>query len=74
MPFFRFVVGKKLTYVDLALLHVLRAAESQFPDTWKELDTIPLLKAFKDRMSARPNLAAYFKSDRCIPFEGNSMM
>ena len=70
----RFVVGEKLTYVDLALLHVLRATASQFPEEWKKLDTVPLLKAFKDRLSARPNLQAYFKSDRCRAFEGNSMM
>ncbi len=70
----RFLVGNKLTYVDLALLHVLRASASQFPEEWKKLETIPLLKAYEDRLSARPNLAAYFKSDRCRPFEGNSMM
>ena len=71
---FRFVVGDKITYVDLALLHVLRAAASQFPETWEKLETIPLLKAFKDRMSERPRLKAYFASDRCRAFEGNSMM
>ncbi|CAH1246668.1 GSTP1 [Branchiostoma lanceolatum] len=69
-----FVIGDKLTYVDLGLLHVLRATDAQFPDAWASNDSIPLLKAFKDRLSARPNLAAYFKSDRCRPFEGNSMM
>ena len=70
----RFVVGDKLTYVDLALLHVLRAAKSQFSEAFNALNTIPLLKAFMERISARPNLAAYFASDRCRPFEGNSMM
>ncbi|XP_035669728.1 glutathione S-transferase P-like isoform X2 [Branchiostoma floridae] len=69
-----FVIGGKLTYVDLGLLHVLRATESQFPQAWASNDSIPLLKAFKARLSARPNLAAYFNSDRCVPFEGNSMM
>ncbi|XP_064633372.1 glutathione S-transferase P 2-like [Lineus longissimus] len=69
-----FVVGDKCTYVDLALLHVLRAAASQFPDEWAAIDTVPLLKAFKLRMEERPRLAAYFKSDRCRPFEGSSMM
>ena len=69
-----FVIGKKLTYVDLGLLHVLRATESQFTDSWKSFENIPKLKAFKDRIAARPRLAEYFKSDRCKPFEGNSMM
>lgn len=71
-----FVIGEKMTYVDLALLHVLRATESQFPEAWKSAsqDYAKLLEAFKDRMSKRPRLAAYFASDRCLPFEGNSMM
>ena len=69
-----FMVGDKLTYVDLGVLHVLRATASQFAEQWNALQTVPLLKAFKERMEARPNLAAYFKSDRCRPFEGNSMM
>ncbi|XP_013395749.1 glutathione S-transferase [Lingula anatina] len=70
-----YAIGTKMTYVDLALLHVLRATESQFPAPWEELKgSFPLCREFKERMSQRPNLAAYFKSDRCRPFEGNSMM
>ncbi|KAL3846871.1 hypothetical protein ACJMK2_017824 [Sinanodonta woodiana] len=69
-----FLFGDRLTYVDLALLHVLRATEAQFPEAWQGADYIPALKAFKERMSARPRLAAYFNSKRCLPFEGNSMM
>jgi len=69
-----FVIGNKLTYVDLGLMHVLRATESQFPEAWGSYDNIPKLKAFKERMVARPKLAAYFQSSRCKPFEGNSMM
>ncbi|XP_060064122.1 glutathione S-transferase-like [Ylistrum balloti] len=69
-----FMFGNKLTYVDLGLMHVLRATESQFPDAWNDADYIPTLKSFKDRMCSRPRLAAYFKSDKCRPFEGNSMM
>ena len=71
---FSYVVGDKCTYVDLGLLHVLRATAFQFPDEWTALTTVPLLKSFKQRMEERPRLAAYFKSDRCRPFEGNSMM
>jgi len=69
-----YVVGDKCTFVDLGLLHVLRATAFQFPDEWTALTSIPLLKAFKQRMEERPRLAAYFKSDRCRPFSGNSMM
>jgi len=69
-----FVIGNKLTYVDLGLMHALRATESQFADAWNSYDNIPKLKAFKERMVARPKLAEYFQSNRCKPFEGNSMM
>ena len=72
----RFLFGDSLTYVDLALLHVLRATEFQFPDAWSGVvtrDFSPLV-AFKTRLEQRPRLSAYFKSDRCRPFEGNSMM
>ncbi|KAL5006889.1 hypothetical protein ScPMuIL_015695 [Solemya velum] len=69
-----FILGNKLTYVDLQMLHILRATESQFPEAWEKADYIPSLKAFKDRVSSRPNLQAYFQSERCRPFEGNSMM
>eukprot|EP00794_Sanderia_malayensis_P004677 gene4677-5287_t len=69
-----FVIGDKLTYVDLGLMHVLRATASQFAEEWASYTDFPKLKAFKERMEARPKLAAYFKSERCRPFEGNSMM
>merc|ERR1712150_224617 len=70
-----FVVGNKLTYVDLGLFHVLRATESQFPEAWQaNSGSIPLLLGFKKRIEARPKIVAYLKSDRWRGFEGNSMM
>ncbi|KAJ8314316.1 hypothetical protein KUTeg_008877 [Tegillarca granosa] len=70
-----FVVGNKLTYVDLGLFHILRTTEAQFPEAWKEnAGNIPLLIAFKKRIETRPKLVAYLKSDRWRGFEGNSMM
>ena len=70
----RFMIGQKLTYVDLAMLHALRITAFQFKDKWQSMQSIPLLKAFLDRMESRPNLAAYFKSERWIPYQGVSMM
>lgn len=69
-----FLFGETVTYVDLGLMQALRATESQFPDAWNNADYIPALKSFKDRMCSRPRLAAYFKSDKCRPFAGDSMM
>ncbi|PVD30114.1 hypothetical protein C0Q70_09376 [Pomacea canaliculata] len=68
-----FLFGNNVTYVDLGLLHVLRATEAQFPEAWAA-QSLPLLKAFKQRMEERPRIAAYINSDRYLPFSGNSMM
>lgn len=72
--YFSFIVGDKCTYTDLTLFHVLRATEFQFQDAWNKADYIPALKAYKERIAARPNIAAYLKSDRALPFAGDSMM
>lgn len=66
-------VLSKLTYVDLELFHALCAAEAQFPEAWDAMD-IPLLKAFKEQIAARPRIAEYLKSDRRQKFAGDSMM
>ena len=65
-----------MTYVDLALLHVLRATAAQFPDEWKAtvMREFPVVTSFKARMEERPRLKAYFASERCRPFGGDSMM
>lgn len=69
-----FVIGEKCTYADLTLFHVLRATEAQFPEVWRKADYIPTLKAFKERIAARPRIAAYLSSKRAKPFAGDSMM
>lgn len=57
----------QLTYVDLAVYNLLRGAEFQFPEDYKSLP-IASLRAFKERIQERPNIAAYLKSDRAAPF------
>ena len=62
--------GAHLTYADFALFHVLDATIAQFntdyyDHVWDNLD-VPDLKAFHQWMASRPNLAAYFQSDRCF--------
>jgi glutathione S-transferase len=68
-----FVVGSKITYVDVMVFHILCAAESQFPESWKSAE-IPGAKAYKTRLATQPRVVEYFASSRCRPFEGNSMM
>ena len=70
--------GEGLTCADFAVFHVLDATEAQFNNEaygrpWDSAD-IPASKAFKLAMEARPNLAAYFASERRLPWAGDSMM
>jgi len=69
----QFVVGDRLTYVDIALFHVLQATEAQWPDAWTAAD-FPRLKAFIDLIANTPSIATYLQSDRVRAWEGNSMM
>jgi glutathione S-transferase len=73
--------GSSLTYADFALFHVLHATEVQFNTpfynmVWDRLssDDVKPLHSWYTWMKSRPNLVAYFESDRAAPFSGDSMM
>jgi len=69
------VVGNELTYVDIAMFHVLDAAAHQFPEAYEKcVATLPLLSAFYVSVHSLPRIAAYLASDRRGYYEGNSMM
>ncbi len=61
-----FLVGQKPTYADFALLLALRVTQEVIGDAI-EASNFQLLKGFKKRMETRPNLLAYWKSDRPKP-------
>lgn len=70
--------GKLLTHADFALFHVLDATQAQFnsdfyDNAW-DREMVPSCKAFLEKMARRPNLKAYFASDRRLPWSGDSMM
>ena len=70
--------GEKITYADFALFYVIDATIHQFNTeyyemAWDNMD-VPALKEYHEWFGARPNLVQYFKSDRCAPFAGDSMM
>lgn len=70
-----YVIGDSLTYVDVAVYHVLNAAENQFPTAFKRIvDETTHLRPYMKRIRELPNVAAYLASDRRGSFEGNSMM
>jgi glutathione S-transferase len=56
-----FWVGRSLTYVDLCAWHFLDYVR---PFSQATLDQFQLLSAFKQRIEARPRIAAYLASQR----------
>jgi glutathione S-transferase len=60
-----YLVGDRLTYVDLSMFQLLEGLRFAFPDTMKRIGpNYPGLVALHDRIAARPNIAAYLKSPR----------
>jgi glutathione S-transferase len=60
--------GESLTYADFALLHVVDATAHQFDselyDRAWDRAAVPDLKSYYEWMKGRPNLVAYWSSDR----------
>jgi glutathione S-transferase len=67
------MVGSSITAADLAVFHFLAAAEQHFKEYYDAVDA-PLCKAFKASIQQRPNIAAYLQSERCQPWDTDSMM
>lgn len=64
-----YLVGARMTYVDLSLFQLLSGLDHAFPRGMKRLARdIPLSLALRDRVAARPRIAAYLASPRRIPF------
>jgi glutathione S-transferase len=60
-----FLVGNRLTYVDLSMFQLIEGLRFAFPKTMKRIEPeYPGLVALHDRVAARPNIAAYLKSPR----------
>lgn len=61
--------GNQLTYADFGLFHVLDATVAQFNTDVYDLAwdkaSVPNLRQYYEWMRARPQLQAYFASDRC---------
>jgi glutathione S-transferase len=60
-----FMVGERLTYVDLSMFQLIEGLRFAFPQTMKRIEPqYRGLAALHDRVAARPNIAAYLKSPR----------
>jgi glutathione S-transferase len=65
----RWMVGGRLTYVDLSMFQVIAGLRYALPRAMaRRAFRYPLLMALHDRIAARPRIAAYLASDRRLPF------
>lgn len=70
----RHLVGARLTYVDLSMFQVLSGLAYAFPNAFARLaPSFPLLIALRDRVAARPRIAAYLASERRQAFNANGI-
>jgi glutathione S-transferase len=64
-----FVLGRQFSYVDLSLFQMIEGLRYAFPHAMKKLEKkFPRALALRDRIAARPRIAAYLASPRRIPF------
>jgi glutathione S-transferase len=65
----KFMVGRRLSYVDLSMFQVIEGLRYAFPKRMKRFEKrMPLLVALHDRVAARPRIKAYLASERRVPF------
>ncbi len=64
-----FLLGRRLTHPDLSLFQIVEGLRYAFPRTMKRLERkVPRAIELRDRVAARPRIAAYLASERRIPF------
>jgi glutathione S-transferase len=65
----QYVVGRRLTYVELSLFQIVEGLRYAFPKRMKRFEKkVPGLIALHDRVAKRPRIKAYLASERRIPF------
>ena len=64
-----FVLGRRLSYVDLSLFQIVEGLRYAFPKRMKRFERkVPRVIALHDRVAKRPRIAGYLASKRRIPF------
>jgi len=65
----QYMVGRRLSYVDLSLFQIVEGLRYAFPKRMRRFERkVPLLIALHDRVAQRPRIKAYLSSKRRIPF------
>jgi glutathione S-transferase len=68
-----FLIGDTITAADLSVYHFLAAAQQHYSQFYDAVEA-PTAKAFQASIAARPRIAAYLASERCQPWDADSMM
>ncbi len=64
-----YIVGGTVSYVDFSIFQMIEGFRFAFPKTMKRIEpAYPGLVALRDRIAARPNIAAYLASPRRMAF------
>ena len=64
-----YMVGDRLSYVDLSMFQLLAGLRYAFPQAMKKLEpALPLLTALGSRVEALPRISTYLQSKRRLPF------
>lgn len=62
-------LGDSITHPDLSMFQLLEGLAYAFPNAFAQLEgEIPRLLELRERVRERPNIAAYLRSERRIPF------
>jgi glutathione S-transferase len=65
----QYLIGRRLSYVDLSIFQIVAGLRYAFPQHMKRFERkIPGLVVLHDRVAQRPRIKAYLASDRRIPF------
>jgi len=64
-----YLLGRKVSYVDLSLFQMIEGLRYAFPKSMSRLEPHhPRMVTLHDRVMARPRIAAYLSSRRRLPF------
>jgi glutathione S-transferase len=65
----RYLIGRRLSYVDLSLFQIVEGLRYAFPKRMRRFEKkVPRVVALHERVARLPRIAAYLASDRRIPF------
>ena len=64
-----YLLGRRLTYVDLSMFQLIEGLRYAFPKAMKKIERdVPGLVKVRDKVAERPGIKKYLASERRIPF------